>query len=260
MSISASDYILGIHAGHNASVCIGDQSGLLFAIQEERLTGEKNYWGLPEKSLDACLDSVGITPNEVKTIVYGSTQVFCRRHTREDVLKAYQRQDSLTGQVRQRVAIPLVIALSPNYGQSDIKEFLNNKKLGDTPVLHYDHHSCHAATADYGLREEKTSPYLVMTCDGDGDGLCASVSVMQGKNQKIISDSQWSNSLGALYSWTTFIMGFVPLEHEYKLMGMAPYASEKAAEDTAKIFSQYLGLDSKNGLQFEKKTRHVRVD
>jgi len=48
-------------------------------------------------------------------------------------------------------------------------------------------------------------------------------------------------------------MGFVPLEHEYKLMGMAPYASDKAAEDMAKTFHSYLGFDE-SGLGFQRKT------
>jgi len=43
------------------------------------------------------------------------------------------------------------------------------------------------------------------------------------------------------------------MEHEYKLMGMAPYASEKAAEETANIFHSYLGLDEK-GLSLKRKT------
>ena len=39
-------------------------------------------------------------------------------------------------------------------------------------------------------------------------------------------------------------MGFVPLEHEYKLMGMAPYASDRAATEMARIFANYLHLDA----------------
>ena len=48
-------YILGLHSGHNASACIGERSGLIYAIQEERLTGEKNYWGTPKQAIQACL-------------------------------------------------------------------------------------------------------------------------------------------------------------------------------------------------------------
>ena len=55
-----SKYILAVHAGHNASVLIGNEKEILYAVQEERFTGEKNYWGFPEKSIQAALDYVGI--------------------------------------------------------------------------------------------------------------------------------------------------------------------------------------------------------
>ena len=55
-------------------------------------------------------------------------------------------------------------------------------------------------------------------------------------------------------------MGFVPLEHEYKLMGMAPYASDRAAEEVARIFQGYLGLDD-SGLGFQRHgIRRTRSD
>jgi predicted NodU family carbamoyl transferase len=40
-------------------------------------------------------------------------------------------------------------------------------------------------------------------------------------------------------------MGMVSNEHEYKMMGMAPYASLKAARDTADIFHN--GYRMENG-------------
>ena len=83
-----SRYILGLHASHNASACIGDESGLLYAIQEERLCGEKNYWGFPKLALKACLDRAGVKPNDLLATTYGGNQVICRYHSRDDVLLA----------------------------------------------------------------------------------------------------------------------------------------------------------------------------
>ena len=57
--------ILGIHSGHNASICLGDDKGIIFAVQEERLTGEKNYWGFPSQSIIAALHRVGATPKDI---------------------------------------------------------------------------------------------------------------------------------------------------------------------------------------------------
>jgi carbamoyltransferase len=89
--------------------------------------------------------------------------------------------------------------------------------------------------------------------------LCATVRVWGRGQCREIALTPDADSLGAIYSWITYGMGFVPLEHEYKLMGMGPYASDRAAEETAKVFTRYLGLDD-TGLKFRRKTRRRTND
>jgi carbamoyltransferase len=244
--------ILALHAGHNASACIGDSSGLIYAIQEERLTREKNYWGFPKHAIHECLKQVKATPRDLRSIAYGSNVVLSRYHSRDDVIESYRRQETRAGKLRQQIVMPLLLALRSNYGQDKLRSDLAGEGLGGIPVTHYDHHLTHGATAYYGLRENPFEKYLVLTCDGVGDNICATVRLM-GSGIEEVSVTSWENSLGALYSWVTYLMGFVPLEHEYKLMGMAPYASDKAAEETAKIFHSYLGL-AETGLSLRRKT------
>ena len=56
-------------------------------------------------------------------------------------------------------------------------------------------------------------------------------------------------------------MGFTPWEHEYKLMGMAPYANEKYGKKIKNIYKNYLDLDVENPLNFKRKifkdTNHI---
>lgn len=246
-------YILAIHAGHNASALIGTEEGIIYAIQEERLTGEKNYWGYPTRSISACIERVGIKSKDIKHIVLGAQQFVTRYHSREDVINSYSRQDSLTGAVRQRILMPFVLKLNKKFGQKEVIQNLQDQGFDTRNVTFYDHHGSHAASAYYGLRKSTDEPYLVLTCDGSGDDLCASIRIMGPDGEKIVAKTQWDNSLGAMYSWTTFRMGFVPLEHEYKLMGMAPYTSPKYADEIKEIFYSYLDLDS-SGLSFQRKT------
>lgn len=248
-----SDLTLAIHVGHNASACIGDRSGIRFAIQEERLRGEKNYWGFPERAIDACLKATGAAGKDVDTVALGGTQVSAKHQSREDVVASFRRTESLTGKLRQRVAVPVMSALQPNFGKTSLSDQLARSGLGKAKLAQFDHHLTHAATAWYGLRSGPADKALVLTCDGDGDGLCATVRVFDGRSVKEVARSAWANSLGALYAWVTYGMGFVPLEHEYKLMGMAPYASDAAAAETAKVFRRYLWLDE-SGLSFERTT------
>ena len=126
-----SDLILAAHIGHNASACIGDRSGLRFAIQEERLRGEKNYWGFPERAIDVCLKAAGAAGKDVAQVAVGSNQVSSRYQSREDVVESYRRTQTLTGKVRQRVAMPSMAALQPNFERSG---------LGKAKFTHVDHH------------------------------------------------------------------------------------------------------------------------
>jgi len=249
-----SRFILGMHAGHNASVCIGDEKGIIYAIQEERLTGEKNYWGFPKQAVLASLKRVGAAAGDVEAVSYGGQQVLCRYHSREDVIHAYRRQSTIAGRLRQQVAIPLVLSIKPNYGQDKLRGHMHDVGL-QQEASHYDHHLAHAATAYYGLRRSPKEKYLVLTCDGVGDNISASVRLWGDGKCETVAETQQGNSLGSIYSWVTFGMGFVPLEHEYKLMGMGPYASDSAAAETAKIFRRYLGLRP-DGLGFQRGTRH----
>jgi carbamoyltransferase len=152
------------------------------------------------------------------------------------------------------VAIPLYLSFKSDYGQETLRGLMTEEGLGQLPVSYHDHHLTHAATAYYGLRSSSDEKYLVLTCDGVGDNVAASVRVWGGGKCEKIAETEQRDSLGSIYSWVTFGMGFVPLEHEYKLMGMGPYASDHGAEETAAIFRRYLRLRP-DGLGFQRGAR-----
>lgn len=248
------NYILAIHAGHNACALIGNENGVQYAIQEERLTGEKNYWGFPNESIKACLKRYNLTPDSIKKVVFGANQIFTRYHSRKDLIYSYKRQDTIGGKIRQRFLMPMALKLLPKYGQKDVTDSLKKIGFDANKIKFFDHHTSHAASAYYGLRKNYNEDYLVVTCDGSGDDLCATIRIMgPGGKDEIVATTQWDNSLGALYSWTTYRMGFIPLEHEYKLMGMASYTSPKYSKEISDIFKSFLWLDN-SGLSFKRKS------
>ncbi len=46
---------LGIHAGHNASAALMISGKVIIAVQEERFTNLKNFYGYPAKSIEYCI-------------------------------------------------------------------------------------------------------------------------------------------------------------------------------------------------------------
>ena len=91
-----------------------------------------------------------------------------------------------------------------------------------------DHSFGHAAYAYCsGLNNGKKS--MVFTIDAWGDDVNYSCYKFHKIGQKIIAKKISSGGdfiIGRLYRYVTLLLGFKPNEHEYKLMGMAPYSKE----------------------------------
>ncbi len=248
------ELILGLHAGVNATAAIGDASGVRYCVQEERLTGEKGYIGFPSHAVMACLKELSATPSEVAAIAYGSHsgQVdYCGRDDLTQRLRSFHRRPDLPGRLldeRRRAA------RRPDGLPRRLATHLARAGLGGIPLTCYDHHTTHGAAAYYGLRDGPATPYLVMTCDGFGDGACATVAVWKQGQRRELARTGLRSSLGLLYFWTTHAYGFRPHEDEYKLMGMAPHGSPQRAAEIAGIYGRYLGLDE-TGLRFRRQTR-----
>src|SRR6266851_6341016 len=202
----------------------------------------------------ACLKELSATPSEVAAIAYGSHsgQVdYCGRDDLTQRLRSFHRRPDLPGRLldeRRRAA------RRPDGLPRRLATHLARAGLGGIPLTCYDHHTTHGAAAYYGLRDGPATPYLVMTCDGFGDGACATVAVWKQGQRRELARTGLRSSLGLLYFWTTHAYGFRPHEDEYKLMGMAPYASPRRAAEVADIYSRYLGLDE-SGLRFRRRTR-----
>ena len=98
--------------------------------------------------------------------------------------------------------------------------------LDKSKIIHVDHHKCHANYGYYSspFKKEKC---LVFTIDGSGDrGINASISI--GNKGKLEQFYETTNCIvGRIYSHITLLLGMKRMEHEYKLMGLAPYANNK---------------------------------
>ncbi|MBU1894294.1 MAG: hypothetical protein KJ983_00570, partial [Candidatus Omnitrophica bacterium] len=102
-----------------------------------------------------------------------------------------------------------------------------------------DHHTCHAHYAYYG------SPFLgedsiVITLDGWGDGRNQTVWKASNDGLELLAES-CQNDVGRVYKMATLILGMRPDEHEYKVMGLAPYAKKSYCQgpfDVIKDISQ----------------------
>lgn len=252
--------ILGIHDGHTATVCNLLNGAITHLASEERFTNVKNQGGFPEK---ACEWAIKVMANGVDDY---DAFAFPGRLIPINDISAYNRDRHKWYKLASRYLPSTLLAndyLSELYvKRNQIKrEALdyyegNLSRLGiNKSKCHFvEHHECHAATAYY--LDPKYSParkVLILTLDGSGDGLSATVSIGFGGKLERIASIPTYHSIGILYSRMTAFLGMKPLEHEYKLMGMAPYAPDSLTEKSYHVLKKYFSLDE-SGLYFVNKS------
>ncbi len=128
----------------------------------------------------------------------------------------------------------------------------NHIGISSDKVVFVDHHKAHAAYAYFAspFRSGKT---LVLTMDAFGDGNSASISIGEGnslKQVKTISHSDFQ--IARIYRYVTLLLGMKPDEHEFKVMGLAPYCKPETYKKAYEIFSEFMYVD---GLDFKIKNR-----
>jgi carbamoyltransferase len=232
--------ICGIHDGHNAAAALVCDGKLLGALQEERITRIKNWNGFPLQAIERLLGMAGACWSDVDAFVYAGKESYVgagNSHSREAQIEAYKKVANLNERLRGYLKrTPLRGFVQFLRYQRRIKP-LEEKGVSPGRIKVIEHHRCHAATAYYGEKPRKEA--LVMTLDGAGDGLCATVSIpLDNAGLQRLSVINERHSIGILWALITAYMGMVPLEHEYKMMGMAAYASAKRARKVADIFHQ----------------------
>ena len=233
--------ILGVHDGHNASACLIEDGAITYCIQEERLTNQKNYAGFPEKSINCILKLQNLTIHDIDYFALASDHTSLDMG---DVLSSYKKSLSFKSSVIDLgTKTPLYNVYKNRIKEKRIKR-LTDIGVSKGQFRFVNHHLCHASAAYFGSPWWRDESVLVLTNDGSGDGLCATVSVGDAGNLKKIAETPKGNSIGNIYSRVTFLLGLVPWEHEWKIMGMAPYAPPKGVEISYNCFRQYLNIEN----------------
>lgn len=130
------------------------------------------------------------------------------------------------------------------------KTVSNHLGIDVSKINHVEHDSCHAAYALYGspIREDGT---LIFTADAFGDDLSATISTYDKKNNIIKRVKSYFHRdfvLARIYRLTTLLLRMYPNEHEYKVMGLAPYYNGPEVKEVEEIFANIQKLD---GLEFK---------
>ena len=246
--------ILGINDGHTAAACLYQDGQVRAAIQEERLRRVKNWSGMPTEAIAAVLRMTETRPEDIDAVALnGYWAAFPM--TREQLMQEYRTINDVGVSVRRslRRAATRVARATPFYalnrGRRHAGRIRELVRMGIPAerIVSVDHHTAHAAAAYYGLANFDDD-ILVLTCDGVGDGLCATVSIGRNGRLERLHAIDKSDSIGNIYAMVTYLMGMVPLEHEYKLMGLAPYADPRGTDQVFGALRRLIRFDPRRPL------------
>lgn len=230
---------LGIHDGHNASAALIVDGRLELAVQEERLTRVKNQGDAPQGAAALALARARELGADAVTVALNGLYMNYGQWSREAITADYDRSASLAARSKQPFKNTLLDRVYQQRKRAERERRLRLAGISglgpaSTPV---EHHMAHAAAAYYTSpwSGPDGGPVLVFTCDGSGDRLSATVSIGERGKLRRIAEVSEHDSIGRLYSLVTRRLRMIPLEHEYKVMGLAPYAAGAAA---AEAFAQ----------------------
>ena len=264
---------LGINVSHNASAALMIDGEIVIAVQEERFTKKKNFQGYPKKSIDYCINYVKKKKKKIDIAAFSTifnipisykvpiNHFFTIKDYDEYYGDKYYSR-KLRNLPTKKYIMDLIHDKRNNLnlylpykkisyedlfsGKNKLKGMFKNYLFKQSKniikkIIFLDHHTCHAYYAYYAsLKKDKKC--AVITLDGFGDGSNQTVWIPDKKFEKLIKVTSTPEcEIGRIYKFVTLILSMKPDEHEYKVMGLAPYAKKEYAENIyEKVFKNIL--------------------
>ncbi|MBT7944192.1 MAG: carbamoyltransferase [Alphaproteobacteria bacterium] len=217
--------VLGLSAFyHDSAAAIVRDGVIVAAVQQERFSRKKNDSTFPADASAYCLDTAGVTLDEVDFVGFYDKPLL----TFDRLLETYF-SFAPAGLESFVSAIPVWVKekiLQKNLIISGLND-LGRGTLDPDKVLFGFHHHSHAASAYYPSPFDRAA---VLVMDGVGEWATTSYGVGKGRDLTLTDEIRFPHSLGMLYSAFTYYLGFKVNDGEYKVMGMAPYGEPKYAD------------------------------
>ena len=272
--------ILGINDSHDAVACLIKDGKILAAVGEERVQRIKGVGGFPRHAIEACLKSANVRKKDIDHVAVATKRLvpnnFYNTSATFTIRDHWRLQEKYFFPLLYEEKTPKLMEVFPDYKplgdmayplcgvpfmttaelRGSEMEDIQKTRLSFTSkyfdlepdnISYHDHHRCHAFYAYY-INPNKSEDMVVVTSDSGGDSAYTSISIVGNGIFKKIQEAR-NSLIGKIYTSTTLLLGMRPDEHEYKVMGLAPYATEYHKAGPRDIFLDALKVD---GLDFVK--------
>jgi len=221
---------------HDSAAALLYDGKVIFAIEEEKLSGIKHDNSFPFKAIQKCLDYAQITIAEIDMVCW---------YENPD-LKYNRVQTTLGNHWITHCKTWNQFKKNWKKNEGNLKSILNG--LGyDGPIINVKHHLSHLALSFY------TSPFddaIGLSVDGVGEWETISMVSCDLNGITEIKTIKFPNSLGLVYSTITAYLGFKPNSGEYKVMGLAPYGN---SDKYYHIFNKFTSFGGESFININQK-------
>ncbi len=260
--------ILGIQLGHNSTAAILINGKIMGSISQEKFDNIKNSSSFPHQPIEWLLKEFKIKTKDLQAVAVSgffispnSLKINPKNNTKSKKsfinrmwanTEYYLGHSSIFRNEIMRLRF-LYLELKSRIYRNKLKSILKQDfEIPEEKVYFVEHHEAHTYSTFFTLNKKRNEKSLIFTLDGSGDYHCATVSVVEKGKIKRVSETNWDKSIGYIYSLTTTFLGMKALEHEYKVMGLAPYAKSYFEDTYDRLFRDIISF-SKDTLEFKSK-------
>ncbi|HEX9342771.1 MAG TPA: carbamoyltransferase [Actinomycetota bacterium] len=212
--------ILGVNCfSHDTAACLLLDGRIVAFAEEERFNRERHTKRFPDAAIAFCLTRAGIGARDLDVVAFAH---------RPGLDFARGTLDALRRGSPKRLAVQA--ATDANLTRKELA-FRRRWSYGGR-IAHVGHHDAHGASAFFASPFEEAA---VLTLDRGGDFLSTTLQHGQGSTLRPLAAVRNPDSLGEVYSAFTWLLGFTPNADEGKVMGLAPYGSDKLDAELASL-------------------------
>ena len=265
--------ILGICDSIESHACLVKDGVLIAAISEERLTRIKADQGYPIKSINKVLEISKIKKEEIDLVavagfdnglfqtIYRPGALFSIQDWIEqnekfwkpklyENKKLHELDDFLIWKkkypkIKNNIYKDLIKRLNKKNTRNHFKIFdeIRKKVISDhlqidkKKIKVFRHETCHQYYGMYSQQQKKKKS-IILTLEGKGDDSSATISLVKDNKIKEVYRTNEA-MIGRLYRYVTLLLGMKPGQHEYKVMGLAPYGLPYHGNKSLKHFEKF---------------------
>ena len=216
---------LGIWAfGRDSSVALADETSIVAAIEEEKLSRSAGTGGIPRMAVARCLEQANAKIQDVQIAAFPlRPRISALREAGFHFRQSFSGVGP-TGWIQ---------SLGQSFRQVGQLRQMRHLYGGSGSFLFLDHHLCHAASAYYASPFERA---LVLTLDGRGDMHSGSLYLGEGDELRPLKTLRFPNSLGWFFSRVTHLLGLRPRRDEHKVQWLSKDGQPDFVPALRKVF------------------------